>query len=833
LRILFIIGLSAVALSAPTESHSEITFSVDPTDTTIWFGTETFSLHIDRSLHYEAFHCDGTESLSVTLPLAEVAPGIAPHTISLFTTEVADFAVGDWVPATDVSAIASPELGDGLRLTVRAPSVSHDLEQHFLVEFYESHPDAAILRSCYHNTGNMIHTVTRTRTARLLLDLRRTDPQHASWGFRSVQPTIDGWGDDWIGLPLSYGFDRRNPMIGGSEYGRGGMPFIDLWGPSTGIALASLEPLPTALDFPCRVRTDGLVEVAVETRPTHSFGQLPFAFAPGDSLLGPRIALIVHRGDFYDAAHRYGRLLDATLVEAGGEAMGPYPDAAYKPYWKTWGYGTDFSVDDIYANLDDLADLGFERVGLDGGWFDLYGSWDPDPTKFPAGVSDLLELIDDLHTPQWGSGNDSFEVMMWWCVTAWEPGCGWSTDLLIRDESGYPLDDRHNRYFCPAYPPAVVAVLSMIDKMMGDWGVDVLYMDGAGLQNVPPCYNDAHGHAYPAEAPEKLPDLYRAIRDRARMHQPDGCLILCECSTPHDPYKRPFYDHEDASDPITDRMVRWKTKFIKAVRGASAPVGDGYVDPMPFNELSGTFAYGLGTGAVLTSTYASLGDLGESIWNEWASLYRTARTTRSDILNVYPLGFTSPEGHALLRGDGSYVHTFTSDTYWAGEVELRGLQDGVAYDVYELDTGTCLGSVIGPTATTTISMRQQSAGKPYWSILQTIPEDIVEVQSTGGGDPASVFRLAVSPVPAGNHVAIDIESIQSAGGPARVTVYDISGRLVRALQTPFGVTAPPGSSLRLTWDGRDEGGRRVVSGVYMVRTHDSGVAAASRILIVR
>ena len=51
-------------------------------------------------------------------------------------------------------------------------------------------------------------------------------------------------------------------------------------------------------------------------------------------------------------------------------------------------------------------------------------------------------------------------------------------------------------------------------------------------------------------------------------------------------------------------------------------------------------------------------------------------------------------------------------------------------------------------------------------------------------------------------------------GRLRVTVHDVTGRRVRVLSD--GRAARPGP-WTLTWDGRDESGRRVPPGVYFLR----------------
>jgi hypothetical protein len=63
-------------------------------------------------------------------------------------------------------------------------------------------------------------------------------------------------------------------------------------------------------------------------------------------------------------------------------------------------------------------------------------------------------------------------------------------------------------------------------------------------------------------------------------------------------------------------------------------------------------------------------------------------------------------------------------------------------------------------------------------------------------------------------------------GVARVDVFDVSGRRVRALVSG---TLPAGAHER-TWDGRDDDGRAVPAGLYLVRARGEGLDATRRVV---
>jgi len=66
-------------------------------------------------------------------------------------------------------------------------------------------------------------------------------------------------------------------------------------------------------------------------------------------------------------------------------------------------------------------------------------------------------------------------------------------------------------------------------------------------------------------------------------------------------------------------------------------------------------------------------------------------------------------------------------------------------------------------------------------------------------------------------------------GPARLVVYDINGRMVRAL-----VDGPLAAGVhRFVWDGRDSGGRAAASGVYIARLDSRGQSLTRLMTLVR
>ena len=66
-------------------------------------------------------------------------------------------------------------------------------------------------------------------------------------------------------------------------------------------------------------------------------------------------------------------------------------------------------------------------------------------------------------------------------------------------------------------------------------------------------------------------------------------------------------------------------------------------------------------------------------------------------------------------------------------------------------------------------------------------------------------------------------------GPVRLTILDVSGRLLRDL---IAAKMPAGSH-EVSWDGQDDAGRAVASGVYLYRLESGSHASQRKMLLLR
>lgn len=105
--------------------------------------------------------------------------------------------------------------------------------------------------------------------------------------------------------------------------------------------------------------------------------------------------------------------------------------------------------------------------------------------------------------------------------------------------------------------------------------------------------------------------------------------------------------------------------------------------------------------------------------------------------------------------------------------------------------------------------------------------DIDRVEVGGLPQPTPALAVSISPNPANprKQITLDVRD----GGSARVEIFDLSGRRVkRLLDGPL-----PAGRTRVDWDGVDDRGRTVASGMYLCRGVVAGATATTRLQLVR
>ncbi len=103
--------------------------------------------------------------------------------------------------------------------------------------------------------------------------------------------------------------------------------------------------------------------------------------------------------------------------------------------------------------------------------------------------------------------------------------------------------------------------------------------------------------------------------------------------------------------------------------------------------------------------------------------------------------------------------------------------------------------------------------------------------TTGMPSPAGVAAAPIKPRSTPNpfRSSTSISYRLDQPGPVRLSIFDVHGRLVRILVDGYQNTAP----YRIPWNGNDDAGRPVVSGVYFMRLDARGTATTTRLSLVR
>ena len=111
------------------------------------------------------------------------------------------------------------------------------------------------------------------------------------------------------------------------------------------------------------------------------------------------------------------------------------------------------------------------------------------------------------------------------------------------------------------------------------------------------------------------------------------------------------------------------------------------------------------------------------------------------------------------------------------------------------------------------------------NLIVTVSNDPTAVV---GSETSLALAPVVSPNPFGAETTIRFGMERS--GPVSVTVYDLSGRLVRTLASE---NLAPAGLRSVRWDGRGDDNRRLANGVYFCRIHADGRTTASRVVLLR
>ena len=558
-----------------------------------------------------------------------------------------------------------------------------DIERQTKILLPSDFTNVALFQTIYRNLGKEKVHLDSAYSQRMSLNSNKIGQE--PYTLASFQGGINEWGEDYSLIWLKPGFEQSNfqGMHIADDQGEvigGGMPFIDIWGKSMGVALAQLESSPQWLSLPIKVQADGTVEAGILEVPDENIGMNGW-LEPEGTYQTVLSAVIFHTLDYYDALHTYGDLLRRRGVDIPKTS----PERAYEPYWKSWGFELDFTLEEIYGILPELKSMGITTANLDDGWFDYYGDWEFDrsPGKFPNGEPDMIAFVDSLH-------HSGFKTNLWWYplgVSLESRLAKEHPDFLVMDKTGdFPLDSRKLYQLCPAYAAAMEHIQKLVERFIVDWGYDGLYSDTRGLSAVPPCYNVKHEHKTPLASFQAVPKVFEIINTTLKKHNKEASHEVCMCAIPHSPYNMPYYEIASASDPINLVQTRRRIKVEKAIHGPTFAVGDCY--QVPDDEWSGfsvpqAFESAIGTGAQTTTFYTDLDSAQYQHWNRWFKDYTKLKLSSAEYVNLYDLAFDKPETHVIRKGEEIFYGIYADLWSKTDPIELRGLKPNLSYSVYD------------------------------------------------------------------------------------------------------------------------------------------------------
>jgi len=549
----------------------------------------------------------------------------------------------------------------------------------------------------------------------LVVDARSfgADSAYKFWSFQGgTYPERPDWA-----FPLTRTFSRANFQgMNAPDYG-GGMPFVDLWTRRGGIALASLAPRPEPLALPVRVLKDGRVEVKI-------VDQLPVLLPPGAKVAEQPFMAIFHSGDFFNPLRTYY----AQLMQQG-PSRPSVPASAYGAEWCAWGYERAFVPGQILQTLPLVRRLGFEWVTIDDGYQNADGDWMVDREKFPEGSKDMRALVDSIHVK-------GMKARLWWVPleahdssysAAHFPGRMKEFGMSLQSE----LAKNHPDWFqmnadgsrtqvswwnsytlCPALPEVRRYYCHLVTRFLQEWGFDGFKIDGQNMNAVPPCYNSAHHHTSPLDAPRSVPEFFRDVYATATSVRLDAVLYVCACGTNFSVYNLPFVTIPVAADPVSSWQVRHRAKAYKALLGGRVPYSGDHVEltNRVWDEVQQRsimrgeedFASTVGVGGVIATKFTSpriaqadssmmLGAEKEAVWKKWLDIYRREKVSEGEYMNLYDIAYDKPETHVVARGDTLFYAMYSEGTF-SGSIGFRGLTAG-KYALVDYVHGITLGNV--------------------------------------------------------------------------------------------------------------------------------------------
>ena len=557
------------------------------------------------------------------------------------------------------------ESGTGLILTGEYSMEGIQIRKELEARIQNDFPDFVITQVKYTNSGtDTLLVVGWTNNSYSVIPSKNISPPF--WSFQGAS-----YDDrrDWV-QPITDGFNQENYMgMNASDYG-GGTPVSDIWRPDLGIAVGHLETTPKLVSIPVSYNSaDSAANICI----TYKFLE-PKKLLPGESFETFETFIAMHKGDYFHTLQSFSK-----LMEEKGLTFEKFSASTYESEWCAWGYERNFTIGEVVGTLPKVSEMGYKWATLDDGWQTAEGDWFLNPKRFPNGDSDMKKFVDEIH-------KYNLKAMLWWAPLAVDPGTDLIKNhkdylLLNKDGSTQKITWWDSYYLCPAYEPVIEYHKNLVRKIMGEWGYEGLKIDGQHLNGAPPCYNEAHHHAYPEESSEKVPNFFKAIYETALSINPNAVIQICPCGTSYSFYNLHYMNQTVASDPTSSWQVRLKGKTLKALMGSNSPY---FGDHVELSDEKSDFASTVGVGGIVGTkfTYPTdrlehkdhlLTSEKEIIWKKWLNIYNDNLLSTGDYRgDLYDIGYDKPETHAIQKGDTLFYAFYSPE--WNGEVELRGLE---------------------------------------------------------------------------------------------------------------------------------------------------------------
>jgi len=121
------------------------------------------------------------------------------------------------------------------------------------------------------------------------------------------------------------------------------------------------------------------------------------------------------------------------------------------------------------------------------------------------------------------------------------------------------------------------------------------------------------------------------------------------------------------------------------------------------------------------------------------------------------------------------------------------------------------------------------AGGSFWTVFGTPHATLVGLKpasTVGVETPASSLPIRLGATPNPSRAGFELSFALPENTEVDASVYDLGGRLVRRLER----SRLPAGEQHLFWDGRNDAGREVSTGFYVVRVRAGGVNLNTKIL---